>query len=48
MYALIAWILTTRLLISLAEMHNLIVHQMGLKQHFFNSYVDEESYMKQP
>ncbi|KAK4397498.1 Retrovirus-related Pol polyprotein from transposon TNT 1-94 [Sesamum angolense] len=46
-YAPIARILTIRLLIDLASIHNLLIHQMDVKIVFLNGDLDEEVYMKQ-
>nr|KAJ0218616.1 hypothetical protein LSAT_V11C300123570 [Lactuca sativa] len=47
-YAPIARISTIRLLLALAAIHNLVIHQMDVKIAFLNCYLDEEIYMKQP
>ncbi|GKA05768.1 zinc finger, CCHC-type containing protein [Tanacetum coccineum] len=47
-YALVTRISTIRLLITLALIHNLIIHQMDVKTTFLNGELDEEVYMKQP
>ncbi|GKB43206.1 zinc finger, CCHC-type containing protein [Tanacetum coccineum] len=47
-YALVARISTIRLLIALALIHNLIIHQMDVKTTFLNGELDEEVYMNQP
>ncbi|KAJ9535802.1 hypothetical protein OSB04_un001045 [Centaurea solstitialis] len=47
-YAPVARISTIRLLIALAAIHNLIVHQMDVKTAFLNGELDEEVYMNQP
>ena len=47
-YAPVARISTIRLLIDLASVHNLVVHQMDVKTAFLNGELDEEVYMKQP
>ncbi|GJY21209.1 zinc finger, CCHC-type containing protein [Tanacetum coccineum] len=47
-YALVARISTIRLLIALASIHNLIIHQMDVKAAFLNGELDEEVYMNQP
>ncbi|KAK4386023.1 Retrovirus-related Pol polyprotein from transposon TNT 1-94 [Sesamum angolense] len=47
-YAPVARISTIRLLIALASIHNLVIHQMDVKTTFLNGNLDEEVYMKQP
>ncbi|GJV09955.1 zinc finger, CCHC-type containing protein [Tanacetum coccineum] len=47
-YALVARITTIRLLLALAAIHNLVIHQMDVKTAFLNGDLDEEVYMKQP
>ncbi|KAL0308816.1 UNVERIFIED_CONTAM: Retrovirus-related Pol polyprotein from transposon TNT 1-94 [Sesamum radiatum] len=47
-YTPIARILTIRLLIDLASIHNLLIHQMDVKIVFLNGDLDEEVYLKQP
>ncbi|GJW56818.1 zinc finger, CCHC-type containing protein [Tanacetum coccineum] len=47
-YALVARISTIRLLIAMASIHNLIIHQMDVKTTFLNGELDEEVYMNQP
>ncbi|GKE21649.1 zinc finger, CCHC-type containing protein [Tanacetum coccineum] len=42
-YTLVACISTIRLLIALASIHNLIVHQMDVKTAFLNGELDEEA-----
>ncbi|GKF82946.1 zinc finger, CCHC-type containing protein, partial [Tanacetum coccineum] len=44
----VAHISTIRLLIALASIHNLIIHQMDVKTTFLNGELDEEVYMNQP
>ncbi|CAM8968501.1 unnamed protein product [Rhodiola kirilowii] len=46
-YAPVARISTIRLLIALASIHKLIVHQMDVKTAFLNGDLEEEIYMKQ-
>nr|GFA19042.1 zinc finger, CCHC-type [Tanacetum cinerariifolium] len=47
-YAPVARITTIRLLLALAVIHNLVIHQMDVKTAFLNGDLDEEVYMKQP
>ncbi|GKA61804.1 zinc finger, CCHC-type containing protein [Tanacetum coccineum] len=47
-YALVARISTIRLLIALASIHSLIIHQMDVKTAFLNGELEEEVYMNQP
>ncbi|GJY52573.1 zinc finger, CCHC-type containing protein [Tanacetum coccineum] len=47
-YAPVARITTIRLLLALATIHNLVIHQMDVKTAFLNGDLDEEVYMKQP
>ncbi|CAM8960204.1 unnamed protein product [Rhodiola kirilowii] len=47
-YAPVARISTIRLLIALASIHKLLVHQMDVKTAFLNGDLKEEIYMKQP
>ncbi|MFS8032553.1 putative RNA-directed DNA polymerase [Helianthus anomalus] len=47
-YAPVARISTIRLLLALAAIHNLKIHQMDVKTAFLNGELDEEIYMKQP
>nr|KAJ0200496.1 hypothetical protein LSAT_V11C600308410 [Lactuca sativa] len=47
-YAPVARISTIRLLLALAAIHNLVIHQMDVKTAFLNGDLDEEMYMKQP
>nr|GEW84873.1 hypothetical protein [Tanacetum cinerariifolium] len=47
-YAPVTCITTIRLLLALAAIHNLVIHQMDVKTSFFNGDLDEEVYMKQP
>ncbi|GKE20119.1 zinc finger, CCHC-type containing protein, partial [Tanacetum coccineum] len=45
---LVARISTIRLLIAMASIHNLIIHQMDVKTVFLNGELNEEVYMNQP
>ncbi|GJU60200.1 zinc finger, CCHC-type containing protein [Tanacetum coccineum] len=47
-YAPVASITTIRLLLALAAIHNLVIHQRDVKTAFLNGDLDEEVYMKQP
>nr|GEX98018.1 zinc finger, CCHC-type [Tanacetum cinerariifolium] len=47
-YAPVALITTIRLLLALAAIHNLVIHQMYVKTTFLNGDLNEEVYMKQP
>ncbi|GJW09641.1 zinc finger, CCHC-type containing protein [Tanacetum coccineum] len=47
-YAPVACISTIRLLIAMALIHNMIIHQMDVKTAFLNDDLDEEVYMNQP
>lgn len=47
-YAPVARISTIRLLIALAAIHNLVIHQMNVKTTFLNGDLEEEVYMRQP
>nr|GEV89683.1 zinc finger, CCHC-type [Tanacetum cinerariifolium] len=47
-YAPVARITTIRLLLGLAAIHNLVIHQMDVKTSFLNGDLDEKVYMKQP
>ncbi|GKC47871.1 zinc finger, CCHC-type containing protein [Tanacetum coccineum] len=47
-FAPVARITTIRLLLALAAIHNLVIHQMDVKTTFLNDDFEEEVYMKQP
>nr|GEZ33640.1 zinc finger, CCHC-type [Tanacetum cinerariifolium] len=47
-YDLVDRITTIRLLLALAAIHDLVIHQMDVKTAFLNGDLDEEIYMKQP
>ena len=47
-YSLVSSITTIRILIVLASIHNLVIHQMDVKNSFLNGDLDEEIYMEQP
>ena len=47
-YAPVARISTIRVLVALASMHNLVIHQMDVKTAFLNGELQEEIYMEQP
>nr|GEY36838.1 zinc finger, CCHC-type [Tanacetum cinerariifolium] len=47
-YAPVARITTIRLLLDLAVIHNLVIHQMDVKTIFLNGDLDEKVYMKKP
>ncbi|GJW99296.1 zinc finger, CCHC-type containing protein [Tanacetum coccineum] len=47
-YAPVARISTIRLLIAMASIHSLIIHQMDMKTTFLNGELEEEFYMNQP
>ncbi|GJW24464.1 zinc finger, CCHC-type containing protein, partial [Tanacetum coccineum] len=47
-YTPVARITTIRLLLALAAIHNLVIHQMDVKTAFLNGDLDEKVYMKQP
>ncbi|GJY32596.1 zinc finger, CCHC-type containing protein [Tanacetum coccineum] len=47
-YTLVGRIYTIRLLLTLATIHDLVIHQMNVKTAFLNGDLDEEIYMKQP
>nr|GEW70440.1 hypothetical protein [Tanacetum cinerariifolium] len=43
-----SYLISTRLLLALAAIHNQVIHQMDVKTTFLNGDLDEEVYMKQP
>nr|KAJ0214839.1 hypothetical protein LSAT_V11C300117190 [Lactuca sativa] len=47
-YAPVAKIYTIRLLLALAAIHHLVIHQMDVKTAFLNGDLDEDIYLKQP
>lgn len=47
-YSLVNRIKSIRILISLIDIHNLIVHQMDVKLSFLNGGLEEENYMEYP
>nr|GEV84116.1 retrotransposon protein, putative, Ty1-copia subclass [Tanacetum cinerariifolium] len=47
-YALVARTTTIRILIALASINKLIIHQMAVKTAFLNGELKEEVYMEQP
>ncbi|GKA90844.1 zinc finger, CCHC-type containing protein [Tanacetum coccineum] len=47
-YAPVERISTIRLLIAMASIHNMVIHQMDVKTAFVNGDLDEEVYMNQP
>nr|GEV19870.1 zinc finger, CCHC-type [Tanacetum cinerariifolium] len=47
-YAPVVHITTIRLLLALAAIHNLVIHQMDVKTVFLKGDLEEEVYMKQP
>ncbi|GJU30798.1 zinc finger, CCHC-type containing protein [Tanacetum coccineum] len=47
-YASVACINIIRLVIALASIHNLIIHQMDVKTAFLNGELDKDVYMNQP
>nr|GEW77727.1 zinc finger, CCHC-type [Tanacetum cinerariifolium] len=47
-YAPVARVTTIRLLLALASIHNLVIHQMDVKTAFLNGELNEEVYIKQP
>ena len=47
-YSLVTRISSIRMLIAIAVIHNLEIHQMDVKTAFLNGDLDEEIYMEQP
>ena len=47
-YSLVARISTIRVLLALASIHNLFIHQMDVKTTFLHGDLEEEIYMHQP
>ena len=47
-YSPVTRISSIRMLIAIAAIHNLKIHQMGVKTAFLNGDLDEEIYMEQP
>jgi hypothetical protein len=47
-YAPVARIASIRVLLALASIYKLVIHQMDVKTAFLNGELDEEVYMKQP
>ena len=47
-YSPVTRITSIRVLIALAAVHNLVVHQMDVKTAFLNGDLEEEIYMDQP
>ena len=45
-YSPVSSISTIRILIALASIHNLVIHQMDVKTSFLNRDLDEEIYME--
>ena len=47
-YSLVARIATIRVLLAIASIQNLVIHQMDVKIAYLNGDLDEEIYMEQP
>ena len=47
-YSPVARISSTRILLALASIHNMFIHQMDVKTAFLNGDLEEEIYMDQP
>ena len=47
-FALVIRIASIRVLIALASIHNLVIHQMDVKTTFLNGNLEEKIYMEQP
>ena len=47
-YSLVTRIIFIRMLIAIAALHNLEIHQMDVKTAFLNGELNEEIYMDQP
>ena len=47
-YSLVTRITSIRMLIAIAVLHNLDIHQMDVKTAFLNGELNEEIYMEQP
>jgi hypothetical protein len=47
-YAPVARITTIRMILALASIHKLLIHQMDVKTAFLHGDLEEEIYMKQP
>ena len=47
-FALVAWLETIRLMISLAAQHRWKIYQLDVKSTFLNGFLEEEIYVEQP